>query len=99
MEGPERNRSPSYLMLCAPARRVDRLIQSEIARQHGCAVIFNDMFEVCGSLRVWRPALAEIHALGLAEIERFPKRYTCRPSDRWRELRTIFHSGARALQR
>jgi hypothetical protein len=86
MTEPERNRSPAYTVLRASARRVDRLIQSEIARQGGCATIFNDQFEICGSRRVWRPAAAEIGALGLAEITRHPKRYICRPSDRWRGL-------------
>jgi hypothetical protein len=69
-------------VLRASSRRVDRLIQSELARQGGgVATIFNDQFELCGSRRVYRPALAE--------IVRFPKRYTCRPSDRWREMRTM----------
>ena len=90
MAEPERTRSPAYAVLRASSRRVDRLIQSELARQGGgVATIFNDQFELCGSRRVYRPALAEIHALGLAEIVRFPKRYTCRPSDRWREMRTM----------
>ena len=82
----ERNRSPAYVVLRASARRVDRLIQSEIARQGGCATIFNDQLEICGSRRVWRPAAAEIGALGLAEITRHPKLYVCRSSDRWRDV-------------
>jgi hypothetical protein len=84
----ERNQSPSFLTLRASSRRVLRLIESEIARQGGCATIFNDQFEICGSRRVWRPAAAELHALGLVEVVRFPKRYACRPSYRWREVTT-----------
>jgi hypothetical protein len=86
MEGFERNRSPSYLMLRASARRVDRLIQAEIARQGGCAVVYTDQLECCGSRRTYVPAMAELHALGLIEVTRHPKRYVCRLSDRWRQV-------------
>jgi hypothetical protein len=82
----ERNLSPAYTVLRASARRVDRLIQSEIERQGGAATIYNDHLELCGSRRVWRPAMSELHALGLVEVVRFPKRYACRPSYRWREV-------------
>jgi len=41
------------------------------------ATICTDQLEICGSVRVYRPAMAEIHALGLAEITRFLKRYVC----------------------
>jgi hypothetical protein len=89
MTEPERTRSPAYLALRASARRVLRLIEAEIARQGGgVATIYTDQFELCGGRRVYRPALAEIHALGLAEIERHPKRYVCRLSNRWCEVRT-----------
>jgi hypothetical protein len=63
------------------------------------ATIYTDQFEFCGSRRA---ALAEIHALGLAEIERHPKRYVCRLSNRWCELRTMREAliaSTRALQR
>jgi hypothetical protein len=83
MAEPERARSPAYLVLRASARRVLRLIESELMRQGGCATIYTDQLELCGSRRVYRPALAEIHALGLAEIARHPKRYVCRLSNRW----------------
>ena len=53
MAEPERTRSPAYAVLRASSRRVDRLIQSELARQGGgVATIFNDQFELCGSRRV-----------------------------------------------
>ena len=79
--------SLAFLVLRASARRVYRLIESELMRQGGAgAVIYTDQLELCGSRRIWRPALAEIHALGLAEITRHPKRFICRPSNRWREL-------------
>jgi hypothetical protein len=90
MVEPERTRSPAYLALRASARRVLRLVEAEIARQGGgVATIYTDQFELCGSRRVYRPALAEIHALGLAEITRQPKRYVCRLSNRWSEVRTM----------
>ena len=55
MAEPERTRSPAYAVLRASSRRVDRLIQSELARQGGgVATIFNDQFELCGSRRVYR---------------------------------------------
>jgi hypothetical protein len=64
MAEPERTRSPAYLALRASARRVLRLVEAEIARQgSGVATIYTDQFELCGSRRVYRPALAEIHAL------------------------------------
>ena len=88
MTGPERTKSPSFLALRASARRVLRLIESEIARQGGCAVIFNDQLELCGSRRVWRPAMSELHALGLVEIVRYPKKYACRLSHRWCKVTT-----------
>ena len=75
----ERDLSPAYAALRASARRVLRLIESEIARQGGdVATIYTDQLEVCGSRRVHVPAMSELHALGLAEIVRFPKRYVCR---------------------
>ena len=70
MTGPERSRSAAYVVLRASARRVDRLIQSEIERQGGAATIYNDHLELCGSRRVLRPAMSELHALGLVEVVR-----------------------------
>jgi hypothetical protein len=60
-------------------------VESEVERPGGCAVIFNDQLGQCGSRRVYRP----IHALGLAEITRHPKRYVCKLADGWREVRTM----------
>jgi hypothetical protein len=89
----EKTRSPAYLSLRASAKRVLKLVESEVARQGGAATTIHiDQLEVCGTRRVYRLALAEIHALGLLEIARYPKRYVCRPSDRWREIRTIQHA-------
>ncbi len=85
----ERNLSPVYVVLRASARRVLRLIESEIARQGGSATIFVDMLEVCGSRRIWRPAMSELGALGLFEVVRLQKRYAVRPSNRWREVRSL----------
>ena len=77
-------------MLRASARRVLRLVESEIARQGGgAATVYADQLEYCGSRRVYRPALAELHALGLIEVTRYPKRYVCRLSDGWRGVRTM----------
>ena len=60
-------------MLRASACRVLRMVEAELSRQGGgVATVYTDQIELCGSRRVWRPAMAEIHALGLAEIERFP---------------------------
>jgi hypothetical protein len=86
----ESDLSPAYTVLRASARRVDRLIQSELARQQdGYAVIYADQLELCGSRRVYVSAMSEIGALGLAEVTRHPKRYVCRLSNRWSEMRTM----------
>ena len=62
-----------FSCLRASSRRCYRLITSEIARQGGCAIVHNDVLELCGSRRVYRPALSELHALGLLEVERYPE--------------------------
>ena len=83
----ERNLSAAYTVLRASARRVDRLVESEIVRQgDGTAIIYIDQLELCGSRRVYVPALSELHALGLLDVTRHPKRFVCRLSDRWREM-------------
>ena len=64
-------------------------IESEVARQGGGrVVIFNDPFEMIGSRRVYLPGLNELHALGLVEITRYPKRHICQLLDGWREITT-----------
>jgi hypothetical protein len=86
----ERHQSPSFLTLRASSRRVLRLVEAEISRQGGgVATIYTDQLEICGSRRTYRPAMAELHALGLIEVTRHPKRYTCRLSNRWREIRMM----------
>jgi hypothetical protein len=41
---------------------------------------------VVGSSRVILPGLSELHALGLIEVTRYPKRHVCAMSDRWRDI-------------
>jgi hypothetical protein len=81
--------APAFLCLRASAKRVLQLIRSELARQGETATIYTDQLEMCGSIRVYRPAMAEISSLGFAEITRYPKKYVCRASDRWREVCTL----------
>jgi hypothetical protein len=50
------------------------------------ATIYNDQLAIAGSLRVWRPAMLELHELGLFEIRRFAKKYAAKPSERWRAI-------------
>ena len=47
-----------------------RLIESEVARQGGVATIYTDQLEICGSHRIYRPAMAEIHALSSRGVAR-----------------------------
>jgi len=87
MTEPDKVQSPAFLVLRASAHRVLRLIESELARQGGAgAVIYADQLELAGSRRIWRPALAELHAVGLLDISKHPKRFICRPSNRWRQV-------------
>ena len=81
-----REQSPAFGALRASSRRVLHLVESEIARQGGRAVIYADMLEICGSRRVYVPAMSELHALGLLDVQREPKRYVCRMSGHWREV-------------
>ena len=43
------------------------------------------MLECCGSRRVYLPAMSELQALGLIDVERFPKAARCAMSGRWRD--------------
>ena len=72
----QRERSAAYEVLRPSSRRLLRFIDIELARNNGGATIFhNDQFEVVGSLnRVVLYGLAELHALGLIDVERYPKR-------------------------
>ena len=40
------------------------------------------------------PGLDELHALGLIEVKRTPKRHVCAISERWRDIRTIRLTGS-----
>ena len=82
-----RENSPAYEALRASSRRLLLFIEQEIARGGGGAVtIYADQFAVVGSIRVIVPGLAELHALGLIDVERFPKRHVCAMSERWRDI-------------
>jgi hypothetical protein len=84
----DRESSPAYEVLRASARRVLRLVESEIERQGGgSAAVHNDYLEICGSRRIWRKAPAELDGLGLLDVMRFPKRYEYSRSDRWLQVR------------
>jgi hypothetical protein len=62
--------------------------EGEIARQGGGAVtIYADQFAVVGSIKVIVPGLAELHALGLLDVTRYPKRSVCALSSRSRDNR------------
>ena len=79
--------SPAYSVLRASSRRLLRFIEYEIARNVGRPVmLYNDQFAVVGSVRVIPPGLSELHALGLIEVTRYPKRHMCALSERWRDI-------------
>ena len=65
-------------------------IEQEIAHSCGGSVTpYNDQFAVVGSVKVVLPGLSELHALGLIDVTRFPKRHVCAMSERWRDIRTM----------
>ena len=79
--------SPVYEALRASSRRLLMFIEQEIARNGGRPVmLYNDQFAVVGSVRVIPPGLSELHALGLIEVTRYPKRHMCALSERWRDI-------------
>jgi hypothetical protein len=102
---PERRRhSPAYLALRPSSRRLLMFIETEIARGGvGPVTIFNDQLEMIGSRRVYLPGLYELHALGLVEVTRYPKRHVCQLSDGWRDITTrkqaMMISGVARFQR
>ena len=51
-------------------------------------MIHNDQFDVFGSIRVVLPGLSELHALGLIDVTRYPKRHVRALSERWRDIET-----------
>ena len=69
----QRERSAAYEVLRPSSRRLLRFIDIELARNGGATIFHNDQFEVVGSLdRVVLYGLAELHALGLIDVERYP---------------------------
>ncbi|WP_156928436.1 hypothetical protein [Bradyrhizobium sp. th.b2] len=83
----DRLQSPAYEVLRASSRRLLLFIEQEIARQgDGSAVIYADQFRVVGSIRIIVPGLDELNALGLLDVQRYPKRAVCKLSDRWRGI-------------
>lgn len=83
----DRMQSPAYDALRASSRRLLLFIEGEIARQGGGRItIYADQFAVVGSIRVVLPGLSELHALGLIDVTRFPKRHVCALSERWRAI-------------
>jgi hypothetical protein len=48
--------------------------------------IYPDQFAVVGSIRIIVPGLDELNALGLLDVQRYPKRCVCALSERWRDI-------------
>jgi hypothetical protein len=83
----QREESPAFSILRASTKRLLRYALSEIARNGGGrVVIHNDQWEMVGSRRVYLTGLFELHALGLLEVQRYPKCHACQVSERWREI-------------
>ena len=83
----QREQSAAYEVLRPSSRRLLRFIDIELARTGGATIFHNDQFEVVGSLnRVVLYGLAELHALGLIDVERYPKRCRIALSQRWRGI-------------
>ena len=94
----QRERSPAYEILRPSSRRLLRVIDTELARNGGATIIHNDQFEVVGSsTRVVLPGLAELHALGLIEVTRYPKRCRVASSRRWQEITTADQARATSV--
>lgn len=85
---PERTQSPAYRTLRASSRRLLTFIESEVARRRrSCRDLQRSVRDdrlAPGLL----PSLNELHALGLVEITRYPKRHICQLSDGWRDITT-----------
>jgi hypothetical protein len=93
---PERTQSHAFAVLRPSSRRLLMFIETEIARSGGGSVtLCMDQFEVVGSRSLVLPGLSELHALGLIEVTRLPKRqlfamrHLCAMSERWRDIRTL----------
>jgi hypothetical protein len=78
----ERTQSPADQVLRASSKRLLMFIEQEIAHSCGGSVtLYNDQFAVVGSVKVVLPGLSELHALGLIDVTRFPKRHVCANRD------------------
>jgi hypothetical protein len=87
---PEWRQSHAHAVLRRSSKRLLLFINGEIARCGGGSVsIHNDQLAVVGSFTVVLPGLSELHALGLLDVTRYPKRHVCAISERWRDIRTM----------
>ena len=85
----EWTQSHAHAVLRRSSKRLLLFINGEIARCGGGSVsIHNDQLAVVGSFTVVLPGLSELHALGLLDVTRYPKRHVCAISERWRDIRT-----------
>ena len=82
----ELERAQSHAYAVRRSSRLLQYIQTECERQGGTATIHDDQFAMIGSIRVVRPGLAELVALGLIEHDRRPKCSVCKISSRWRSI-------------
>jgi hypothetical protein len=82
----ESHESPAYRVLRASSRRLLQFIEHEIERQGGVAMLYNDQLAVCGSRRILRPGMRELHALGLVAHQRGCKCSIITLSERWRDV-------------
>jgi hypothetical protein len=76
------NAKPGGSSLESIEQRLLMFIEQEIAHSCGGSVTpYNDQFAVVGSVKVVLPGLSELHALGLIDVTRFPKRHVCANRD------------------
>lgn len=81
----ERENSPAFEVLRPSSRRLLAYIEQEIERQGGnAATLFMDQLK-----GRYVPAMSELHMLGFFEVVRLTKRYDCRLSSRWRDVRSM----------
>ena len=86
----EWTQSHAHAVLRRSSKRLLLFIDAEIARCGGGSVsIHNDQFALVGSINMVLPGLSELHALGLLDVTRYPKRQVCAISERWRDIRTM----------
>jgi hypothetical protein len=85
----DRNASPAFEVLRPSSRRLLTFIEQAIERAGGPVSLYADQLATIGSARIIRPGMSELHALGLIEAVRLTKRYECRLSYRWRDVRSM----------